>query len=413
MNRLVVLYLLTALFSLNAFSQSNNCDCKSDLIFLDAKIKKTPAYKNNKESYIAEFERLSNKLEQTTSIYDCFVLLNTLMLSLNDNHSRMHGSDKGAVKEVKSDSLKYATFKNSQIYNAYPMIKMDLDSLATVLNSKAVANVEGVYNIKDFLTIGFYKDNTQQQYKAVVLNSETEVWRKGELLYTAIPFGRNYYLNIGGSLSTKQLVAYTERVDKGIFHHVGFTKNQDIINYALKLPTDKTYYRDEITPEITYLRIGSFSGWHPTLGEAETFYKQLEGTLNKPHIILDLRNNGGGGDRNSDILYKLLKRFAEKNSISILVNHRTASNAEQFAFKLSKLNNCKIFGQQTNGTASYEIVNGSFELPSGHFMSVLTSKVHSKYLEIESKGVQPDVELSLESDWIEQIVKLTKGKHQG
>jgi hypothetical protein len=411
MNKLVVFFLMTYLLSQNAFSQSNNCDCKSDLTFLDAKIKKTPAYKNNKESYITELERLSNKVESTTTIYDCFVLLNSLMLSLNDNHSRIYGINNGAVKEVKGDSLKYAAFKNSETYNAYPVLKMDLDSLETVLNSKAVADVEGIYAIQDLLTIGFYEDKTQKQFKAVVLDSDTEVWRKGELLYTSIPFGRNYYLNIGGSLSTKQLVAYTERVDNGIFHYMGFTKNQNIINYATKLPTDKTYFRDEISDKITYLRIGSFSGWNPTLGEAEKFYKQLEGTLNKPHIVLDLRNNGGGGDRNSDILYKLLKRFAEKNRISVLINHRTASNAEQFAFKLSEMNNCKIYGQQTNGTASYEIVNGNYELPSGHFIAVLTSKVHSKYLEIESKGVQPDTELSLESDWIEQIIKQTEGKN--
>lgn len=159
------------------------------------------------------------------------------------------------------------------------------------------------------------------------------------------------------------------------------------------------------------MRIGSFSGWNPTLGEAEKFYKKLKGTLNKPHIILDLRNNGGGGDRNSDILYKLLKTFAKKNRISVLINHRTVSNAEQFAFKLSELNNCEIYGQQTNGSASYEIVNGNYNLPSSHFIAVLTSKAHSKYLEIESKGVQPDVELSLNSDWIEQTTKLIKEKN--
>lgn len=224
MKKLFVFLLLTSILTQNAFSQSDKCDCKSDLVFLDAKIKKTPAYKNNKESYNAELSRLSNNAEKITTIYDCYVLLNTLMLSLNDNHSRIYGIDNGAIKEVRSNSLKYSKFKNSDIYKAYPILNLNLDSLNTILSSKEIADIEGVYSIKDFLTIGFYKDKTQNQFKSIVLNSETDVWRKGELLYTSIPFGINYYLNIGGGLSTKQLVAYTERIDNGIFHYLGFTK---------------------------------------------------------------------------------------------------------------------------------------------------------------------------------------------
>ena len=192
---------------------------------------------------------------------------------------------------------------------------------------------------------------------------------------------------------------------------MGFTKDQDKVLYASKLTTEDTYFRDEISPEITYLRIGSFNSWYPTLSDAEKFYKQLEGALSKPNLIVDLRNNGGGGDRNSDILFKILKSYAKKNKLYVLINHRTGSNAEQFAYKLSELNNCEVLGQQTNGTISYEIVNGNYELPSGHFIAVLTSKTHSKYLEVESKGVRPDIELSLESDWIEQTKKLIEEKN--
>ncbi len=403
---LILLLILTSTFSMNGYSQTNNCDCKTELHFLDSKIKKTPAYKKNKNSYNEEIARLANIVGKTTTIYDCYVILNKLMLSLNDNHSRVYGLDKGAVEEVKNDSIKYSLFKTSEIYNAYPIPKMDLDSLTTILSSKLISDVEGIYSIKDLLTIGFFKDKTHNQYKAIVLDSEIDIWRKGEIVYTSIPYGKNYFLNIGGKLSTKRLVTFTERIQNGIFYTAGFEKEIETINYATKLPTDKTYYRDEMSPDITYLRIGSFSGWNPTLGEAERFYEQLEGTLIKPKLILDLRNNGGGGDRNSDILFKILKSYAKNNNIYILINHLTASNAEQFAFKLGEMNNCRIFGQQSNGTAAYEIVNGNFELPSGHFIAVLTSKTHSKYLNIESKGVSTDIDLDFDSDWIEQTIKL-------
>jgi hypothetical protein len=411
LKHLILLLIITSIFSISGYSQTNNCDCKTELQFLDGKIKKTPAYKLNKNSYNEEIARLATIAEKTTTIYDCYVILNKLMLSLNDNHSRVYGLDKGAVEEVKNDSIKYSLFKTSEIYNAYPIPKMDIDSLTTVLSSKLTADVEGIYSIKDFLTIGFFEDKTHNEYKAIVLDSEIDIWRRGEIIYTSIPYGKNYFLNMGGNLSTKRLVTFTERIENGLFYTAGFKKEMETINYATKLPTDNTYYRDEISPDITYLRIGSFSGWNPTLGEAERFYKQLEGTLIKPKLILDLRNNGGGGDRNSDILFKILKSYAKKNNMYVLINHLTVSNAEQFAYKLSEISNCEIFGQQSNGTAAYEVVNGSFELPGGHFNAYLTSKTHSKYLEIESNGVSPNIKLDLNSDWIEQTIKLIEEKN--
>lgn len=204
MKKLFVFLLLTSILTQNAFSQSDKCDCEADLAFLDSKIKKTTtSYKNNKKSYDAELARISILAEKTSTIYDCYVLLNTLMLSLNDNHSRIYGTNKGAVKEIQSDSLKYAAFKNSQIYNAYPMLNMDLDSLETVLNSKAIADVEGVYSIKDYLTIGFFRDNPTNQFKTVILKSTTDLWKRGELVSTAIPFGNKYFSMMSGSYYTK------------------------------------------------------------------------------------------------------------------------------------------------------------------------------------------------------------------
>jgi len=411
-NRLIFTLILTTFISYPGISQLNNCDCKADLIFLDAKIKKSPAYKNNKETYNIEFNRLSNLVESTTTTYACFVLLNSLMLSLNDNHSRIYGLDKGLTNEVKNDSLKFDSFKRSEIFSAYPIFKINLDSLTNILNTKKLTDIEGVYSIKNFLTIGFFKDKKQNEYKAIVLHSETDIWRNGELLYTAIPFGKNYLLNIGGSLSSKRLIAYTEKIENGFFQFMGFSKNQELENYAIKIPTDMTYFRDELTNEITYLRIGSFNSWNPTLNNAEKFYKKLEGTLSKPNLILDLRNNGGGGDRNSDLLFKILKSYGKTKKIYILINHRTVSNAEQFANKLSKLPNCIILGQQSNGTVAYEIKNSDFELPSGYFTAVLTSKTHSKYLELESQGVMPNIELSIMSDWIEQTIKIIEEKNK-
>ena len=222
-------------------------------------------------------------------------------------------------------------------------------------------------------------------------------------MYTLIPFGDDYLLNIGGGITSKRLIAYTERIENGFFYFMGFQKDIAQKNYATKTPSEDIYKREELSNGITYLKIGSFNSWNPTLTNAEKFYKSLEGSLNKRNLIIDLRNNGGGGDRNSNILYKLVRDYAKKNKVYVLINHRTVSNAEQFASKLSMLENCQLFGKRTNGTLAYEIKDSNYTLPCNNFIAVLTSKKHSKYLEFESKGIKPKFELDLETNWIEQL----------
>ena len=87
----------------------------------------------------------------------------------------------------------------------------------------------------------------------------------------------------------------------------------------------------------------------------------------------------------------------------MIINHRTLSNAERFALQLGRLDNTLLFGSSTNGTLAYEIKDSTYNLTCGDFVAVLTSKKDSKYLDYESLGVEPDQELSMQSDWVEQI----------
>lgn len=404
--------LLFSIFFLytSAYAQTENCNCKNDLIFLDSKIKKTTSFKNNESAYIKSYQEKLKEADTITSNYDCYILLNTLLLSINDNHSRVYGLEMGATEEIKNDSIKFSEFLVSSIFKAYPKPNINLDSLVNILSAKSPSDIEGIYRRNGYMTIGVYKNTKQNNYKAIVLDPETKVWSKGEIVYTLIPFGNNYLLNVGGNISSKRMITYTERIENGFFLFMGFQKDSSLSNYATKTPTEDTYSRKELSSDITYLKIGSFSSWNPTLSQAEKFYKSMAGTLNKPHLVLDLRNNGGGGDRNSDILFKILKEYQKKNTIYVMINHITASNAEQFAYKLNKFENCQLFGQRTNGTLSYELVNSNYDLPCGNFTVSLTSKTHSDYLDIESIGIEPSIKFDVQSDWLDQMVKYIEEK---
>lgn len=401
MKKTILLLVFVSSLITNLYSQDKDCSCKTDLTFLDSKIRKTPAYKINKKTYETSYSKIVKEVTSINSIFDCHSLLNELLISLNDNHSRIYSIDPGITDEVNSNSEKLSEFKKSELYNAYPKPNIDLDSLQSVLNTKTKKNIEGIYTRENYMTIGVYKN--KDSYKAIILDSESDFWQIGEIMYTLIPFGDDYLLNIGGGITSKRLIAYTERIENGFFYFMGFQKDIAQKNYATKTPSEDIYKREELSNGITYLKIGSFNSWNPTLTNAEKFYKSLEGSLNKRNLIIDLRNNGGGGDRNSNILYKLVRDYAKKNKVYVLINHRTVSNAEQFASKLSMLENCQLFGKRTNGTLAYEIKDSNYTLPCNNFIAVLTSKKHSKYLEFESKGIKPKFELDLETNWIEQL----------
>ncbi len=385
----------------NAYSQNEECNCMTDLKFLDEKIRKTPAYKVNKKAYSTSYSEVLKEVKSSRTIFDCHYLLNKLLMALNDNHSKVYGIEPGATKDITLNPESFSEFKKSELFNTYPKPNINLDSLEALLSTKSIAEIEGIYKKEDYMTIGVYRN--QNNYNAIILNSESDVWQVGEIMYTLIPFGSDYLLSIGGSLTSKRLIAHTERLENGFFYFMGFQKDSSQTNHSIKTLSDSTYYRIDLSDETTYIKIGSFNSWNPILSKAEKFYMSLDGNLNTPNLIVDLRNNGGGGERNSNILFKLLRDYVKRNRIYVLVNHRTLSNAEQFAQKLSALKNSQLFGTRTNGTLAYEIKNGNYNLPCGNFVAVLTSKKHSDYLEFESKGIKPDVTFNIDKDWLLQL----------
>ncbi|GJM34373.1 MAG: hypothetical protein DHS20C18_33740 [Saprospiraceae bacterium] len=392
-------------------AQSTECSCKTDLDFLNKKVKKTPSYKDNKVIYNNLYLQTLKEIDGLDSSYDCYVLLNKLMLALNDNHSKVYGVDKGATEDIRNDSIELSVFENSKIFHIYPRPNINLDSLRGDLKSKATNQIEGIYFRKKYMTIGVYKIEKENGYKAIVLDSETKIWEPGEIIYTLIPYGKDYLLSVGGNITSKRLIAYTERIEDGIFLTMGFQKDVSKTNFSASLYPDSTYVRKEISSETTYLKIGSFNAWYPTLSDAENFYQSLEGTLTKRNLIVDLRDNGGGGDRNSDILLKILKDYIKESKVYVITNNRTASNAEQFAYKLSQFENCETFGNRTNGTAAYELVDDNYNLPCGGFLVVLSSKRHAEYMKIESAGLEPKVKFTMETDWVNQLQNYIQEKN--
>ena len=215
--RILLLTILIHVLVIKSYSNKTECTCKSDLVALDDRIKKTPAYKRNKDSYRTAYSKAVKEADAVNTIFDCHILLNELLLSLHDNHSRIYGLNQGATKEIRENPKELKKFKESEIFNGYPKPNIDLDSLRASLNSKEHHEIEGIYMKEDFLTIGVYRNENENNYEAIIFDSKVDLWEAGEVMSTLTPYGNEYLLSVGGSLSSKRLIAYTERIEKGFF----------------------------------------------------------------------------------------------------------------------------------------------------------------------------------------------------
>lgn len=390
-NRNIILVFIVICCSwTTAKGQNNTCDCKSDMQFLDSKIKKLKSYKRNKSDYDLGYEKAFNTIQNKETLYDCFIVLNQLLTPLRDHHM--------SIIYDASDSLNISRI-------IYPVYKANLEELKAGLQVKPQEDVEGIYHQGNNISIGIAYDTAQNMFDAIVLQSQQKNWNTGDIIYKIKPLEHGVYKVMGGQYPSRRLIAYHEKIDKGMLLRAGFKKDTSATYFNKNPYPDQKLVFKALNPQTDYLRVGSFRARYPYLKEAENFYAELKDQLKKPNLILDLRDNGGGGNRNSDILFKLLKQYLKKdNKIYILINASTGSNAEQFTLKLMKYDGAVSFGDRTRGALTYEIKPGDYyTLPSSGFMAILPSKTHNEYLSYETKGIKPDHVLDYNTSWLEQI----------
>ena len=154
-----------------------------------------------------------------------------------------------------------------------------------------------------------------------------------------------------------------------------------------------------------YIKIPSFN--YRLWKELDNFYDNIIPIIKtKQRIIIDIRNNGGGGERMYNRLIKILKSNSKKVKIAVVFNKNCASACEEVALILTESKNIKTFGENTNGQFAYGFVKGYKTLNCG-FTFITTTKKYSDRLKYEFIGIQPEfiLEKEKESDWI-NIIKM-------
>lgn len=162
-----------------------------------------------------------------------------------------------------------------------------------------------------------------------------------------------------------------------------------------------------ISPSFDYLGIETLSRTNKLIKEANNFYEQNLDKLTKDHLIIDLRNNGGGSLNQAKPLVKALKKNKAIHRIYVLINFKTASSAELTALALKEDKRTILVGENSRGMLEYGYGNRSFSTKTNcsEFKVVLSTKhKNGEFSKYEYVGIKPDVQLNNKSNWIDQIV---------
>ncbi|PHQ28673.1 hypothetical protein CJ305_14285 [Leeuwenhoekiella nanhaiensis] len=396
---------LILLSTCSLLAQKVTCDCKQDLNFLVKKIKKSPAYKNDyrgkKRTFDQKLSPIASKASSKMPLFDCYLLLVETMQLINDRHNIVYGNAKFDADMLK-DQGELEAFKETAFYKMYPHFSGDLERLQNNLSEKPGQSIEGIYYAGKSLEIGVVKDNLAGNYKMIVLRSELPLWKEGEQLGILKMNNKGRALAVMGNYSTKTPISITTGFKNGEFISLNLKKDTTQTSFWRAAFADKTYHFEQLSTKVSYLKAGDFSGFYPVLGEAEKFYEELKKRTFAANLIIDLRDNGGGGNRNSDILFEILENLKNSTQFFVLINQNTGSNAEQFAVRLREAKAATLLGDRTKGAIAYELKGDISILPSNFFKVYLSSKRHREYLPYEGVGIEPDVFLDYSKDWIAQ-----------
>jgi C-terminal processing protease CtpA/Prc len=105
-----------------------------------------------------------------------------------------------------------------------------------------------------------------------------------------------------------------------------------------------------------------------------------------------------------------MREYVKKGRVHVLTNNATMSQGEIFLLQLMRLPQVRSLGQTTKGTLMYGNNYGRREkLPSQAFEVYITDlRSRKRLMRYEVFGVDPDILLGVDRDWIEQAIALIR-----
>ena len=384
-----------------------------DLIVLNKIIQKTPSFRQQirgqkKREYHELVNTLKSRIDENNTTFKHFEILSELAGQLRDNHFVLRYIPDSSFRWERQADINYVRqFLKQAHMREHPGVSINIDSLETVLKDKPRDEVEGIYYYYQSLEIGVYRKDSATCY-GIILKSGLPIWNKGDMCFVLRERSQNQFHAIQYLISQKTLqLNMNEKFRDGALLEYDIKKRRAYHSYPFIPDSSKKFITRIIQPDVRYVRLGNFMVNAANRRESNSFIKLLEDSVKEQHIIMDLRNNNGGGFTISKKFLKFFISYSRKNKIHVLVNRKTISNAEQFLIRLKDHKHVTVFGETTKGMITYGSNYGKLvPLKSkGLFVYPTDMSGKKKDLQYETTGINPDIFLKEDSDWIEQIIK--------
>lgn len=392
-----------------------DCFCKKDLDFYYKEIQKTISYKDQikghkKKKFDATYIALKKEIHCSESTLECFDILNKLSYLIDDEHARLRSIPGLLTRENFRDENFIKAYIKTNEFKAFETVSIDLDSLNNVLQNSPIEEIPGIY-YKTFFKVGVYQPANTNYFNGVVLDSKLKAWSKGQLVFRLLPTQKGNYRYYHANFVTKRWMAISNEfyAHKRLMH-INWKKDTTQTDFHLETPKEKFAHK-KLQKGISYIKLGSFGTGSKNRKEASTYLKELEKSSWEQHVIVDLRNNAGGGNKVSKPFQKFIEKQFKQGTIYVLININTGSNAEITSQRMRKAKNVFIVGQPSAGILAYGSNYGNkITLPSGKYEYKFTDMDVSKNIAFEGKGIPVDIALNFEENWIDQVIKLIENK---
>ncbi|RYY57015.1 MAG: hypothetical protein EOO09_04270 [Chitinophagaceae bacterium] len=415
--------LMSLFLSVTLYAQQT--DCRQKLDSAAVILSRTPSFRaqvigDARTAYDELLVRLRSRADAAADPFHCFVTISRLFDPIRDNHLSFFEKPVAVLQPSDfNNTAKVESFRKAVVSKREPVWDGNTRDLQRRLAKLATDSVEGIYWYGEEIAIGVTRTGQKDSLVGVVLQSSIPVWKKGEVMLVLRQYGPDRFRAIAaqpytrtwGMTKHERLIAgtLTETVlyNSDYSRRSLWSKKTGVTDHRNIPASARTFELRQLGDSTQYLRLGSFATDDNTLVRAHAFYDSVATKLTASRLVLDLRNNGGGGFRNSRNMLNQLEKFARTRRIHVIVNNRTYSNAEQFLVLLKYSPNVRIYGETTNGTLTYGSNTGRLiHLPGNAAWVVYPTdmKEAGSTLQYEDVGIRPHVLLSNDSDWIGQVI---------
>lgn len=296
------------------FLTGQTCDCKSNFGWVRTTFEENDAgfayaiQIKGEEAYQAHNEDFELRLASVESSLECTRLLYEWLTFFRTGHVAIKRLGKQELSPMSEKDDIISSFKN------WDRLEVDLKHFKQELRSKNIQDYEGIWETEPY-EIGIKK--VGNAYIGFIIKADGIYWTPGQVKLKINEDNSGVFYLKDHSLKTVDKISLlgSDYLEMGSFileRKYPKTKDDDQVkNYFESMAAEKPYF-EKINKNTALLRIPTFSG-HAKEDIDKVIKKNWSKILQTPHLIIDLRNNGGG----SDVSFQRLLPIIYTNPVNV------------------------------------------------------------------------------------------------